>query len=90
VVLLKVSYDPGWHATVDGLSATTEMIAPAYVGVEVSAGRHVVTFTYESGADETLLVGIGLATMIVLSAAMMQPRWSRHSGLKRSKLNPNT
>lgn len=48
VVLLKVSYDPGWTVTVDGRRAKTEFIAPAYIGVRVSKGTHVVKFRYRA------------------------------------------
>ena len=68
VVLLKVAYDPGWHATVDGRASPTIMLAPALLGVEVSAGRHVVVFTYHGygaygvldAAAVVTLLGVGL------------------------------
>lgn len=47
VVLLKSSFHPRWHVTVDGKPATPEFVAPTFVGVKVSPGEHVVAFTYE-------------------------------------------
>ncbi|HYA45875.1 MAG TPA: hypothetical protein VED59_09715, partial [Acidimicrobiales bacterium] len=46
-VLLSVTYDPGWHAWVDGHRAPTAMLAPAVVGIEVGRGVHQVSFAYE-------------------------------------------
>jgi hypothetical protein len=46
VVMLKVSYDPGWRAIVDGIPVSTEMLAPALIGVTVIPGNHHVVFTY--------------------------------------------
>lgn len=46
-VLLSASYEPGWHAWVDGKPAPTEMLAPALVGVRVGRGTHHVVFRYE-------------------------------------------
>jgi hypothetical protein len=66
VVVLKASYDPGWHVLVDGKSVPTEMLAPAYVGVAVPAGRHHVQFTYESGADERLLFSLAVLGFVLL------------------------
>jgi hypothetical protein len=45
-LLFSVSYDPGWHAWVDGRPVATEMLAPALVGVPVGAGAHDVVFHY--------------------------------------------
>ncbi|MGH9132242.1 MAG: YfhO family protein, partial [Acidimicrobiales bacterium] len=44
---LSASYDPGWTATVDGRSVATQMVAPALVGVRVSAGTHRIVFDYQ-------------------------------------------
>ncbi len=56
VVLLSSSFDPGWHATVDGRNAPVEMVAPALVGVLVPAGTHRVVFTYRGYAHYPPLV----------------------------------
>jgi Gpi18-like mannosyltransferase len=66
VVLLKATYDRRWTATVDGASVKPTMMAPSLVGVEVSAGRHVVTFRYRPYAHYTLLLVIGLLTLLGL------------------------
>jgi Gpi18-like mannosyltransferase len=67
VVLLKATYDPRWTATVDGASAKPVMMAPSLVGVEVSAGRHSVTFRYKPYAHYPLLLTIGLLTLLGLA-----------------------
>jgi hypothetical protein len=63
VVLLKVSYDPGWTATVDGKTEPTEMIAPAYVGVRVGPGTHVVRFQYQALTYYPELFALALLTL---------------------------
>jgi Bacterial membrane protein YfhO len=45
-LLFSVSYDPGWHAWVDGRPVATEMLAPAVIGVQLTAGAHHVVFRY--------------------------------------------
>lgn len=45
-LLFSVSYDPGWHAWVDGRRVRTEMLAPALVGIRLGAGVHHVVFRY--------------------------------------------
>jgi len=75
VVLLKVSYDPGWQVIVDGRPAITQMIAPAYVGVRVSRGTHVVTFTYKSDAHIGILLLLLLGSTILCAVyCLLLPR----------------
>lgn len=68
VVLLKVSYDPGWTATLDGHRASVEMIAPALVGVVVPPGAHEVQFEYRSDAGYPLLFGLGVLGLVFVAA----------------------
>ena len=74
VVLAKVAYDPGWRATIDGVPASTIMVAPALEGVVVPAGPHTVVFTYRGFAyyPETLLVAV--LTLALVGAG---PWWWR-------------
>jgi hypothetical protein len=74
VVLLKVAYDPGWKATVDGRATPTIMLAPALEGVEVSAGRHVIVFTYHGYGDYAALYALSVVTLIGVGVG---PWWWR-------------
>jgi uncharacterized membrane protein YfhO len=74
-VVLSASYDPGWHATVNGRPAPTVMVAPALVGVVVGPGVHTVTFTYDGyGSYAALFV---LAVVVLLALALAPPAWRR-------------
>ena len=70
VVVLSASYDPGWVATVDGHRATTEMLAPALVGVAVGPGRHTVGFAYEGYGGYPWLLGLAAFTVLALVALL--------------------
>jgi hypothetical protein len=67
VVLLKASFDPGWTVTVDGVDATPEMIAPAYVGVAVTPGTHTVVFAYKGYPYYPELFGLAGLTLVGLA-----------------------
>jgi uncharacterized membrane protein YfhO len=82
-VLLKASYDPGWQVTVDGIPATTEMIAPAYVGVEVAVGTHHVVFSYRGYSHYGLLFGIDL--LVLLGFAFEPAAWRATRSLRRRR-----
>jgi putative flippase GtrA len=84
VVLLKASFDPGWTVTVDGEPATTEMVAPALVGVTVSPGQHTVVFQFRGYASYPLLFGIALLALIVFG--VLPTLWRRNQKrLRRGK-----
>ncbi len=88
VVLLKVAYDPGWRATVDGRATPTIMVAPALVGVEVTPGRHVVIFTYHGYPYYGLLDAVGVATLV--GAGVGPWWWRRRAGVdQRGTLGPS-
>ncbi len=70
VVVLKASYDPGWIATVDGVGTPTQMIAPALVGVRVSPGTHIITFSYQGFGAYPLLFELA-ALVLVLWALLL-------------------
>ena len=70
-VVLSASYDPGWHATVNGRPAPTVMVAPALVGVVVGPGVHTVAFTYGGyGSYDALFV---LALVVLAGARRRTP-----------------
>ena len=64
-VVLSASYDPGWHATVNGRPAPTVMVAPALVGVVVGPGVHTVTFSYDGYGSYTALFVLALVVLVV-------------------------
>jgi hypothetical protein len=69
VVLIKVSFDPSWTATVDGASVKPEMLAPGYVGVAVPVGAHDVVLSYNSYPLYWLwflVAGLGMVGLAVL------------------------
>ncbi len=64
VVVLSATYDPGWHATVDGRPATVLMLRPAVMGVEVPAGHHEVRFFYVGFGAYPELFALAISVMV--------------------------
>ncbi len=77
-LLLSVSYDPGWHAWVDGTEAPTEILAPALVGVNLGPGTHDVVFRYIGFRWYPELWAIGLLGLG--GAFWVGRRWSVRAG----------
>lgn len=86
VVLLKSSFDPGWHVEVDGRPASTEMVAPALVGVEVGPGRHTVSFTYVGYGGYPFFFVLTALTLLWLLA---RPFVARRVGRARQWSGPS-
>ena len=80
-VMLKVTYDPGWHVTVDGTTAAaTYMVVPGFVAVTVPPGDHSVVFEYRSFSAYPLLLGLGVMALIALGIvpwAWRRRQWVR-------------
>jgi hypothetical protein len=67
VVALSASFDPGWTVRVDGRAASTEMLAPAIVGVSISPGAHTVVFRYVGYRYYPELLVVLVVTVVVLA-----------------------
>jgi hypothetical protein len=75
VVLLKSSFDPRFEVTVDGEGRPLQMIAPNYMGVMVSSGRHRVEFRYVPVPFYGPLLALGVITLAGL--AIVPRLWRR-------------
>jgi uncharacterized membrane protein YfhO len=82
VVMLKATYDPSWHVTVDGKPAATQMLAPSFVGVAVGPGTHRIEFKYVPYRYYWVLLTIGGLTLIGLALA---PRFAAKARARRSQ-----
>lgn len=82
VVMLKATYDPRWHVSVDGKPATTQMLAPSFVGVAVEPGTHRIEFEYMPYHYYWVLLTIGGLTLIVLALA---PRLGARARARRAR-----
>ena len=59
-LVVKETYHPNWHATVDGQAVETFMVSPSFIGASLPAGDHFVTFEYRSTPIKTPLFLFGL------------------------------
>jgi hypothetical protein len=86
-VVLKVTFDPLWHATVDGHAAKPYMVAPGFVAVTVGPGQHTVVFQYVPYSHYAELLGTGALTLLALAFGprvwrrKLRPRLGRHAAL---------
>jgi hypothetical protein len=69
VVVLSVSYDPGWTATVNGRRVPTRMVAPALVAVNVPAGTDHVVFRFRGYGDYPELFALSGLTLGLIAVA---------------------
>ncbi len=68
-LLLKETFHPGWRATLDGEPVETRMLAPSFVGVQVSAGHHQVLFQYTPPPWRLWGLLAGVLVLVLAAAA---------------------
>lgn len=74
MVMLKATFHPGWHATVDGVPVPTLMLMPSYVAVPVRSGTHNVRFEYRAPKGRLPLLLFGLALLPAIGVAEWRRR----------------
>jgi hypothetical protein len=88
VLMLKETYHPGWHVTVDGRDAKTMMLMPSYIGVQMTPGTHAVRFEYRPPSSRMPLLALGLLLLPLIALAewrgpRLLRRWSAPRLLRR-------
>ena len=81
VVVLAASYDPGWHAQVDGRQASTVMMAPTVVGVRVGSGTHTIQFSYVGFPDYGWLFLLSFGATVFLAIVAFATRQARRKSI---------
>jgi Bacterial membrane protein YfhO len=61
VVVIRTSYDPGWHATVDGRAVPVLPTDAWLQGIPVNAGRHDIRLTY---SDPDVIRGLWAGVIV--------------------------
>ncbi|HEV8468738.1 MAG TPA: 6-pyruvoyl-tetrahydropterin synthase-related protein [Candidatus Limnocylindria bacterium] len=92
-LVLKITYHPNWHVTVDGREAAAFMVSPSFIGVALEPGDHFVTAEYRSTPSKTPLFIGGVLIVLAELAYVWRERlrrllaqardWARTSGLGR-------
>jgi len=73
-LVLVDSYDPGWHATVDGAATRLLRANLAFRAVEIPPGHHVVEMVYRPPAVVWGLIMSSLAVAGVVATLVLRPR----------------
>ena len=73
LVLVRESWKPGWHATVDGVAVPTHRAAGIYFVVPVAPGRHVVEVVFHQPGLRLGLAG-GAVWMCAVVALLVRER----------------
>lgn len=85
IVLIRNTFDPGWHATVDGRPATVLRADGFLQGVAVTPGEHRVVLTYSDPWIELGLGGSAAAIAIMaLGAVVLRRRSAGEAGPVRA------
>ena len=66
-MVIKVTYHPNWHVTVDGAEVRTFMASPSYLAFALPAGEHFIVAEYRSTPVKAPLLALG---SLVLAATV--------------------
>ena len=71
VMYTSIPYDKGWSVKVDGNSVTARPLFDTFLGVDLSAGAHTVSLSYEpEGLRTGAIITAGSAAFVGISAAV--------------------
>jgi prepilin-type N-terminal cleavage/methylation domain-containing protein len=80
VLVLRDSYDPSWHAEVDGLAAEIVRANGLYRAVALPAGRHVIRFAYRPRDLAAGLIMSGVTALMLLGGRFTRARRAVRDG----------
>ena len=63
LLILKVTYHPNWHVTVDGREQHAFMVSPSFIGSLIAPGRHQVKAEYRSSELKKWLLLLSCVTL---------------------------
>ena len=72
-MVMKVTYHPNWHVTVDGTEVRTFMASPSYLAFALPAGEHFIVAEYRSTPIKAPLLALG-ALVLAATVAVGQRR----------------
>jgi hypothetical protein len=73
ILVLKTTYHPNWHLTVDGRGEKAFMLSPSYIGVALHPGKHFIKAEYKSSElKKALLLVSCLAVISILGLGIVK------------------
>ncbi|MEP6694208.1 MAG: hypothetical protein ABJB39_06155 [Chloroflexota bacterium] len=72
-MVVKVTYHPNWHVTVDGTDVPTFMASPSYLAFALPAGEHFIVAEYRSTPIKAPLLLLGGIVLTVAVLARLRP-----------------
>jgi hypothetical protein len=76
-VLVQESFDPGWHAWVDGMPVKIETDIMGFMRVRTSPGPHRIRFVYKQTPEARIAAGISIAALVAAFALACDLRTGR-------------
>jgi hypothetical protein len=72
IVVLKTTYHPNWHVTVDGHEQPAFMVSPSFIATRIEPGRHEIKAEYRSSRlKKILLVAAGISLFATMGFGIL-------------------
>lgn len=80
LLVLKITYHPDWHVSIDGHEQHTFMVSPSLIGTLIPPGKHSLRAEYRSNRLKNLLLilsGLVLVTVMTIEVLglVLLPNW---------------
>jgi hypothetical protein len=66
-LMVKSGYHPGWEVTLDDKKVEPVMLAPGFIGINVTPGTHEAVFSYHPPSYRLPLLVLGILVLVVLA-----------------------
>jgi hypothetical protein len=68
LLVIKTTYHPNWHVTVDGREQRAFMVSPSFIGTMITPGRHQISAYYKSSRLKKELLILSCLTLLATIA----------------------
>ena len=65
LMVIKITYHPNWHLSIDGREQPTFMVSPSYIGTMLSPGHHLISAEYRTSKPKTKLLVVSSLILLV-------------------------
>lgn len=80
LLIARMTYHPGWHATVDGAPVSTLMVSPSILAIPVDSGTHRIELDFRASPWWSRFLAVSITLFSLFLLTWMRSIWGRNLG----------